>query len=442
MDAGDLLEKRKQRLKAIFEKDSSLPAENFKIVMDYLADREADEISEQTLLNNYDSMIVFCRFCKTPISELTANDVRDFSLYLKNHKFKLGGSKKKKTPGVEKKYSPFSRKHHKTCVKRFFSKYLKRADLAEKMQEYLKSDVSNGENPKRARRNLLTEEDVYKVLVPKARTARDKALISTFYECGVRRGEIVQCKVCHLDFNYKYGCLLTIPAGKTGPRPEPLILVRSKAYLRAWLENHPFRDEKGDLDPEAPLFVTSYTKPIVNPETGEIEHVHTALTENALTKQMKELIKRAKIKKPGSPHQYRHTCATRLAENGMNPYQLNSQMGWSNKSDTAGDYIHDVSVRKEILRQNGIEEEDPEQPKEKTKICPNCKERIDIFANYCPNCGYGDDAAQRDIGEKFGKVYQKFRKIARMHPEIQKLYDELDEDEEEDYEDGDEQKGK
>lgn len=427
MDKKDPLENYKKRLKAVFEIDGSHPVKNLKIVQDYLDDVELKSKSDYTTGNNYASLIVFCEACTTPIPDLTVRDVKNFAMYLKNHTYKLGKNDE------EKSYSPHTRRVHKVMANKFF-KWLKRDDLIKEMKEYMTADKTKEENPKRAKQNLLTEEEVYKKLIPRARNSRDKALISVFYECGARRGEALRCNIGHVDFaGDRHGCLLTIPDGKNGKRPEPIVLVLSRIYLRNWIDDHPMRDKDGNPDMHAPLFVTSHMKTIRDKKTGEVKKVYTRLTEGALTKQMKALGDRAEIGKPCSPHQYRHACATYLAEEGMNTYQLNTVLGWSNKTDTAAGYVHDVSARKKMKEIRGIKDEE-EEPKEKTRICYNCKQRIDIYANFCPNCGYGNDTARGEINEKYARIYQKFRKIARNHPEIQELYDKLDDEEEDEEE--------
>ena len=95
------------------------------------------------------------------------------------------------------------------------------------------------------REELLTEDDLTKLLHVCGENARDRALIDCHFEAGTRPGEILNLQIKHVKFD-KYGAVLHVD-GKTGARS--IRLVKSTPNLANWLSVHPF---KGDSS--APLW--------------------------------------------------------------------------------------------------------------------------------------------------------------------------------------------
>lgn len=113
---------------------------------------------------------------------------------------------------------------------------------------------------------------------------RDKALISTFYESGARRGKLNSTQIKHIQFD-ENGAVLTLPKGKTGARR--IRLVFAESYLRQWLDCHPTKQVR-----KSPLFV-SFRKP------------YPKLSDMGLYKQLQRVADRANVKKKVNPHSWR-----------------------------------------------------------------------------------------------------------------------------------------
>ena len=98
---------------------------------------------------------------------------------------------------------------------------------------------NNKNNKKKLPEELLTIDEV-KALAEATNNLRDKAIVLTLYESGARVGEFLSLKIKHIQFD-KYGALIMLH-GKTGMRR--VRLVASVPALSAWLNIHPFKDDK------------------------------------------------------------------------------------------------------------------------------------------------------------------------------------------------------
>ena len=96
------------------------------------------------------------------------------------------------------------------------------------------------------REDLLTDDDLSRLLFACGENARDRALIDCHYEGGTRPGGILSLLIKHVKFN-QYGATLHVD-GKTGPRT--VRLIKSTPSLANWLSNHPFKD-----NPESPVWI-------------------------------------------------------------------------------------------------------------------------------------------------------------------------------------------
>ncbi len=96
------------------------------------------------------------------------------------------------------------------------------------------------------REDLLTEDDLTRLLFACGENARDRALIDCHYEGGTRPGEILSLLIKHAKFD-QYGATLHVD-GKTDLRT--IRLIKSTPSLANWLSNHRFKD-----NPESPVWI-------------------------------------------------------------------------------------------------------------------------------------------------------------------------------------------
>ena len=185
-------------------------------------------------------------------------------------------------------------------------------------------------------------------------------------------------------------------------------LIASDPYLRAWLNDHPMKN-----DPEAPLWIKTNNEPI---------------TYSTISKLIKKIAKKAGIKKRVHAHLFRHSRATFLAQY-LTEAQLSHYLGWVQGSNMASIYVH-LSGRdmdKALLGIYGIKlEEKKEEEKLKPKICPRCKEKNAYNAVFCSRCGLPLEIKSAIVKSELRKEADKLLSdILRKNPKLSKLLEKL-----------------
>lgn len=165
--------------------------------------------------------------------------------------------------------------------------------------------------------NVLSKEEVKKIL-DSIINIKHKSMISLIYACGLRRTELLNIQLKHIDPNRK---LLFIQQGKgKKDRVVPLsdkLLELLRSYYKA-------------------------ERPIVYLFEGE--KVGAQYSASSLQQVLKYAIKKARVKKPVTLHWLRHSYATHLLENGTDLRYIQELLG-HNSSRTTEIYTH-VSKKK------------------------------------------------------------------------------------------------
>ncbi|MCK4634959.1 MAG: tyrosine-type recombinase/integrase [Candidatus Aenigmarchaeota archaeon] len=204
---------------------------------------------------------------------------------------------------LEKEWSPHTKHDFNVILKRFY-KWLEGGD-----EEYPKKvkwiPTSLKYDNKKLPEELLSKGEVID-LIEAACHMRDKALISVLYESGCRIGEVLSLRIKHVTIDDMGGQIIV--DGKTGMRR--MRLIASIPYVTTWLEHHPLKN-----DPEAPLW------PIIGTRSR-----NKFLKYQSTSNLIKNLAKRAGIKKRVHPHIFRHSRATHLA-NVFTEAQMNHYFG-------------------------------------------------------------------------------------------------------------------
>jgi len=295
-------------------------------------------------------------------------------------------------------YSDWTRDTYIMMVKKFYRWHLgKLPDYIQNMKIKIKD---NGKAPD----DLLTSQEVT-ALIENSKNARDKALFSVLYDSGCRIGELINMRIKDLGFD-EFGALLRV-TGKTGFR-QVRIVGNSIAYLRAWLDNHPLRN-----DVNAFLFC-NLSENILG----------RSLTYADVYSIIRQATKRAGIKKRIHPHLFRHTRATILASR-VTEAPLEAQMGWVHGSKQTRTYVH-LSLRDQdnaILKAYGIKVPENETIQEdKPKECPRCHTLNPSDAQYCRNCWMPFDVKiALDMEEKEKKTIEAIKRTDVVDPLVKKL---------------------
>jgi len=255
-----------------------------------------------------------------------------------------------------------------------------------------------------SREDLVTEDDLTRILHACGENARDRAFIDCHAEAGTRPGEILNLQLKHLMFD-EYGAIIHVD-GKTGSRN--VRLIRSVPNLANWRNIHPFRD-----DPEAPLWIM-----LKKEKFGKPFSYSAAMKMVRMRAQKAELSKRINLKL------FRHSEATNSAK-FMTEAQLKMRHGWSQISRMPARYVHlvDADVEQAIFDHYGIKKKDKPQLKE-PKICHICQMPNSPESAVCTKCGKPLDLKSAvKAEEKFEeKIQQKV--LGNLEQNLSKMVNE------------------
>ena len=259
---------------------------------------------------------------------------------------------------------------YKKCLKPFF-RWLKSGS-----RDYrevgdppeLKSIRLKQVRDKIVREQLLTDEDLKKLLDVCADNARDRAFFDVHYEAGTRPGEILSLKIKHVKFDDK-GAVIHVD-GKTGPRP--IRLISSVPNLAKLLEVHPFRE-----NPDAPLWILM-----------DEDNYGQQMTYSAAVAMLKRRLYKTKIKKRVNLKLFRHTAATRLSKY-LPESTMRLRHGWTKSSTMPSRYVHlnNSDVDDAILRMYGMQKETNNDKPALPKKCPFCQTLNSSDSEKCYQCG-------------------------------------------------------
>ena len=163
--------------------------------------------------------------------------------------------------------------------------------------------------PQHNARQPLTQSEVIELYMA-AQSLKEIAVLHLFYSCGLRRSEAVALNV--QDIHYKQQTLY-VREGK-GAKRRAVPLTNKIAHD---LENY-YLQERTDL-----------------PRTAKDENAYILNSRGVRTSGdtynqiIKDIVKRAAIKSPCTPHYLRHSIATHLLENGLSIEYVRDFLGHS-----------------------------------------------------------------------------------------------------------------
>lgn len=181
------------------------------------------------------------------------------------------------------------------------------------------ADLELPKVPRRLPRAIMTPKEAETVLaVPDVKTVvglRDRAILETLYNTGIRRMELTRLSI--LDVNREGGELM-VREGKG--KKDRLIPIGDRAL--AWIAAYRDRARPellGDMPDHGFLFVNNLGKPL------KPFHL-TMLTKNYIIK--------SGIEKEGACHMFRHTCASALLSGGMDTRYIQQILGHESLEST------------------------------------------------------------------------------------------------------------
>jgi integrase/recombinase XerD len=363
-------------------KNSTICQENKAKILSFYQECLTQGLSRARIIKYLGTLEIIARLLNRPFEEVVKEDIAELIRKIES-----------------RNYSEWTKHDYKVIIKIFYRWLRKTEDYPEEVRWIKTGKRKNNTLPE----ELLTEEEV-KRMVEAATNPRDKAFILVLYESGCRIGEILTLRIRNVQFD-EYGAQLIV-SGKTGMRR--VRIIASAPKLAQWLENHPLKE---DLD--APLWVSIGTR-----------DRNSALSYSAAKAALKEIAKKAGIRKRVYPHLFRHSRATMLA-NHLTEAQLKQHFGWVQSSSMAATYVHlsGREVDNALLKLQGIKTEENKGESEfKVIICPRCEEKNSPTSKFCSRCAMPFDLK---VATKLDEVRAKADKLLSILVQDPEILDKL-----------------
>lgn len=224
--------------------------------------------------------------------------------------------------------------------------------------------------------NNLKKEDILSVeeiqaMIDSCANLRDKAIVHALFESMNRNSEFLQWNIGSLEVAEDFA---RINVKGKGNIDYTAYIVNSLPAVKLWIENHPFKSKK-----DAPLWCSlspaGYGK---------------RLTKGSLNVLLKQIAKRAGIKKKVYAHLFRHSGITLKVRQGYNTELLKKMVGHKRASNMiAATYSHlaNEDAEEEVKRKCSLKGAKQITPELERLVCPRCKAIWPPGQKYC-TCNY------------------------------------------------------
>jgi site-specific recombinase XerD len=231
--------------------------------------------------------------------------------------------------------------------------------------------------------DLLTQEEVNR-MIEAADHLRDKAVIATMYESGLRAEEFRTLHIRDVYFTARGTAKIILPREHNGQRlrhktgEREVYLLHSVPHLQQWLRVHPNREGGPNPNVDAPLW----------PPMKHNGHHDLPIGDKILRLLVKRLAARAGIKKRVHPHLFRHSQATEWARAKLPESYMKVQFGWGRTSQMPSHYIHlaGTDVEDAILERAGRKKREERKVKPMSIQCQYCGVTNPHDARFCTAC--------------------------------------------------------
>ena len=220
----------------------------------------------------------FLEYINKTLEKITSADIVDYHEHLQER------PNKKRPGGLSESYI----NHHIYALKLFFAYCLENKTL-------LVCPISSLEfkSPTSQPREILTQEEI-KILYAATETLKEKATLSVFYGCGLRKSEGEKLDLKDIHFRSD---LLYVREGKNSKRRAVPLSPKVKEDLKNYALKERFYQN------EELAFITN--------------RVGKRTSGNSYNAILKKILSRTEIKKAITLHCLRHSIATHLLESGL-----------------------------------------------------------------------------------------------------------------------------
>lgn len=352
-------------------------AKNRATLEDYVDERRINDITVGTLANDLNVIGRLAEHLKDkPFEEAVKKDLKAF--FEKQTQTRVWRSRRKDGTVVERKRTvPLKRTTlllRKQIVKTFYKTLFGLEDGYPECVRWLKT--ARRRSDRIPTDELIARKDL-ECMLAGARDARERAYVALQGDSGARPGELCSVRLRHVEFDPdpKFGVVIMMPTHtpglKTGARR--LQLFDCAEYVRAWIEEHPFRD-----DPDAPLLLSN-----------SLRAPWARMNPKALTGFFKRLAKRVGVTKNVTCRLFRHTAATERARLGWQESELRNFFGWSPDSDMPSVYVHLAGkdyAEMDMIRRGLKGPGETGQPALTPRTCGVCGAKNFLEAMFCHAC--------------------------------------------------------
>lgn len=308
---------------------------------------------------------------------------------------------------LDSKYKLASVNHYLASVKMFFRFVLNLDDETPPCMKGIKrKKIDWGEREAKLSKNILTKEEILK-LINATTNRKYKAMISVLFDGALRKSELVNQMIGDYDIKDDY-IDLTVRNGKGG-RTDVVTLIDSVPYVKAWLSEHPFRN-----DPNAPMWIRERNmgKPL-------------PVRKWCIEWLIQTLPKKAGIRKHVWVHLTRHSKASSMLDEGYSIVEAKQHLRHRSLSSTMiYSHLTENGLKEKMLAKSGkLPERQKNENPMKPIVCERCKEENPVTNKFCSRCGweFGKDLSQVKLESEEQRITKEFMNFVMNNPEASKF---------------------
>lgn len=231
--------------------------------------------------------------------------------------------------------------------------------------------------------DILSREQIEKLIQDCCRTSRDRAIVAMLADTGLRIAQLLSLRVSDLEIREDGG------GGYFQANPDAVGLkgddkrkpiTWSAAHIESYLyDEHPRPEESA-----APLFHKSKG-------WSKGENDDGSMTPALVRQRLERLVEGSDTELHSEdvhPHIFRHTAITIWARQGFTDREIKHRAGWSRDSNMLERYEHitEDEINKQVLKKYGFEVKNEAIGEPELNRCPRCSAPVNGAANYCPRC--------------------------------------------------------
>lgn len=279
-------------------------------------------------------------------------------------------------------YSEWTKHGYRVVIKRFW-KWIKGDEEYPSEVSWIKASCKQRNKVAIRPEDVLTSDEV-KLMVEHCTTVRDKAMILTLFESGMRPSELLTMRIKNIRFEEE-GAYLSA-TGKTGDKV--VFVYLAAPLLSQWVAYHP-----QNKNPNSFLWVS------LNPN-----NYLGIISPQRLGHIVKGAARRAGINKRVWTYLLRHSAATDDAK-VMSHAVLCAKFGWTTGSSMPAVYVHlgASDIKNAQLGKYGIAPQSKSATLEMQK-CTRCDRSVGIGMTFCPYCGM---CVSTEVKAKFQEIEVK-----------------------------------